>query len=127
MQEDTSTMSPPTSWQLHIYDRLDELRQRWTDAEQPPPEVGPLSSRPEPSKTNGSHPPTRHCSGALPAFLRRREAGCYIEPTAPARVSSDSKRAWLRLTVEPRVTSAFSHVPVRKRSRSRANIGELPW
>lgn len=44
MQEDIWTMSPPTSWQLHIYDRLDELRRRWTDAEQPPPEVGPLSS-----------------------------------------------------------------------------------
>lgn len=44
MQEETSAMQPPTSWQVFTYDRLDELRQRWTDAEQPPREVGPLSS-----------------------------------------------------------------------------------
>jgi hypothetical protein len=44
MQEDTKTMSSPEPWQAYTYDRLDELRQRWTDAEQAPPEVGPLSS-----------------------------------------------------------------------------------
>lgn len=37
-------MSPPAPWQVHTYERLDELRRRWTDAERPPPEVMPLSS-----------------------------------------------------------------------------------
>ena len=34
----------PTDWQRYTYDRLDELRERWTDADNPPGAVGPLSS-----------------------------------------------------------------------------------
>jgi hypothetical protein len=37
-------MSPPAPWQLYTYERLDELRQRWMEVDEPPPEVGPLSS-----------------------------------------------------------------------------------
>ena len=44
MKENTSPLTPPASWQRYTYERLDELRERWTDAQCPPPQVGPLSS-----------------------------------------------------------------------------------
>lgn len=36
----------PTDWQWYTYDRLDELRERWTDADNPPGGVGPLGIEP---------------------------------------------------------------------------------
>lgn len=33
-----------SAWQQYTYDRLDELRERWTDADNPPAVVGALSS-----------------------------------------------------------------------------------
>ena len=37
-------MTDPSPWQRHTFDRLDELRDAWSNAEAPPPEVSALSS-----------------------------------------------------------------------------------
>lgn len=37
-------MKDPLSWQRQIFDKLDELRGAWADADAPPPGVGVLSS-----------------------------------------------------------------------------------
>jgi len=43
MTKPDNTESTP-AWQRYAYDRLDGLRERWTDADNPPEEVRPLSS-----------------------------------------------------------------------------------